>query len=77
MPIPALHQGWKKEREVGSYTDGRIVMVAPKDPPHAWKKVDNVLSIVDAELGVVGIGVRKRDESKVSGREGGGGLSDM
>ena len=50
---------------MGSYGDGRVVMVTPRDPPHAWKKVDAVLSIVDAELGFVGVGVRNKEESKV------------
>lgn len=45
--------------------DGRIVMVTPRDPGHAWKKVDNVLKIVDAELGFVGVGVRNKTQSKV------------
>ena len=63
---------------MGSYADGRIVMVTPKDPPHAWRKVDNVLSIVDGELGFVGIGVRNREQSKVGleRRRGAGGMGE-
>ncbi|XP_037085114.1 N-acetyltransferase ESCO2-like [Pollicipes pollicipes] len=57
--------GWKREREVGHYMDGRVVMVTPRDAAHAWRKVDSVLRLVDAELGFVGVGVRNKEQSKV------------
>ena len=39
--------GWKKERNCGTFPAGRILMVQPGDPRHMWKKVEDVLTIVD------------------------------
>ena len=32
-------QGWKKERVVAEFWDGKIVLVMPDDPKYALKKV--------------------------------------
>jgi len=32
-------QGWKKERILGEYPDGKIILVLPEDPKYALKKV--------------------------------------
>jgi hypothetical protein len=32
-------QGWKKERILGEYPDGKIILVLPDDPKYALKKV--------------------------------------
>jgi len=32
-------KGWKKERILGEYPDGRIILVLPDDPKYALKKV--------------------------------------
>uniref|UniRef100_A0A8C4NAC6 N-acetyltransferase ESCO2 n=1 Tax=Eptatretus burgeri TaxID=7764 RepID=A0A8C4NAC6_EPTBU len=43
--------GWKKERVVGSYPDGKIVLVLPGDPKYTLKKVEEVREFVDNDLG--------------------------
>lgn len=35
-------QGWKKERILGEYPDGKIILVLPDDPKYALKKVQYV-----------------------------------
>lgn len=32
-------QGWKKERVVADFWDGKIILILPEDPKHAHKKV--------------------------------------
>lgn len=44
-------QGWKRERVVGEYFDGRIIVVYPSDPKHHLKKVQELRALVDSELG--------------------------
>ncbi|XP_039253832.2 N-acetyltransferase ESCO2-like [Styela clava] len=43
--------GWKNERIVSSFMDGRIIKVTPNDPKYAVKKVADILTIVDIDLG--------------------------
>ncbi|XP_075389390.1 N-acetyltransferase ESCO1 [Tenrec ecaudatus] len=43
--------GWKKERILAEYPDGRIIMVLPEDPKYALKKVDEIREMVDKDLG--------------------------
>eukprot|EP00062_Callorhinchus_milii_P008409 gi/632951072/ref/XP_007891092.1/ PREDICTED: N-acetyltransferase ESCO2 isoform X1 [Callorhinchus milii] len=43
--------GWKKERVVAEYLDGKIILVLPDDPKYALKKVEELLELVDNELG--------------------------
>lgn len=43
--------GWKKERVVAEYLDGKIIMILPDDPKYALKKVEEVRELVDSELG--------------------------
>uniref|UniRef100_A0A8C4QZN5 N-acetyltransferase ESCO2 n=1 Tax=Eptatretus burgeri TaxID=7764 RepID=A0A8C4QZN5_EPTBU len=43
--------GWKKERVVGSYPDGKIVLVLPGDPKYTHDKVEEVRDFVDNDLG--------------------------
>ncbi|XP_068245904.1 N-acetyltransferase ESCO2 [Palaemon carinicauda] len=47
--------GWKNENLVRELDElgGRVVMVTSKDPPHFWKKVEEVLTVVDTELGFI------------------------
>nr|XP_002128351.2 N-acetyltransferase ESCO2 [Ciona intestinalis] len=42
---------WKNERTVASYVDGRIVKILPTDPKFAQKKVEDILELIDSELG--------------------------
>ncbi|XP_061126467.1 N-acetyltransferase ESCO2 [Syngnathus typhle] len=43
--------GWKKERVVGEFWDGKIILVMPDDPKYAVKKAEEVRRIADNELG--------------------------
>uniref|UniRef100_A0A663E9K6 Establishment of sister chromatid cohesion N-acetyltransferase 2 n=2 Tax=Aquila chrysaetos chrysaetos TaxID=223781 RepID=A0A663E9K6_AQUCH len=43
--------GWKKERVVAEFWDGKIVLILPNDPKYAVKKAEDVREIVDNELG--------------------------
>ncbi|XP_053434743.1 N-acetyltransferase ESCO2 [Nycticebus coucang] len=43
--------GWKKERVVAEFWDGKIVLVLPQDPSYAVRKVEDVQELVDSELG--------------------------
>ncbi|XP_040822035.1 N-acetyltransferase ESCO2 [Ochotona curzoniae] len=45
------YTGWKKERIVAEFWDGKIVLVLPHDPSYAVKKVEDVQELVDCELG--------------------------
>jgi len=57
--------GWKNERNCGAFPSGRIVMVQPGDPRHMWKKVEEVLTVVDRDLGFSEVGIRYPDKTKV------------
>ncbi|XP_033991623.1 N-acetyltransferase ESCO2 [Trematomus bernacchii] len=43
--------GWKKERIVAEFWDGKIILVMPGDPKYAIKKADDVRHVADSELG--------------------------
>ncbi|KAK9527609.1 hypothetical protein VZT92_014156 [Zoarces viviparus] len=43
--------GWKKERILGEYPDGKIILVLPDDPKYAIKKVEEIREMVDNDLG--------------------------
>ncbi|KAI7800000.1 N-acetyltransferase ESCO2 [Triplophysa rosa] len=43
--------GWKKERVVAEFWDGKIILVLPDDPKYAIKKAEDVRRIADSELG--------------------------
>ncbi|XP_033931980.1 N-acetyltransferase ESCO2 [Pseudochaenichthys georgianus] len=43
--------GWKKERVVAEFWDGKIILVMPGDPKYAIKKADDVRHVADSELG--------------------------
>ncbi|KAM5175319.1 N-acetyltransferase ESCO2 [Callospermophilus lateralis] len=45
------YTGWKKERVVAEFWDGKIVLVLPHDPAYALRKVEDVQELVDHELG--------------------------
>ncbi|NXN33394.1 ESCO2 acetyltransferase, partial [Nycticryphes semicollaris] len=50
--LEVLHYvGWKKERVVAEFWDGKIVLILPDDPKYAVKKAEDVREIVDNELG--------------------------
>ncbi|KAI4893891.1 hypothetical protein NFI96_024334 [Prochilodus magdalenae] len=43
--------GWKKERVMTEFWDGKIILVLPEDPKYATKKAEDVRRIADTELG--------------------------
>ncbi|XP_067098445.1 N-acetyltransferase ESCO2 [Osmerus mordax] len=43
--------GWKKERVVAEFWDGKIIQVLPGDPKFAVKKAEQVRRLADSELG--------------------------
>ncbi|XP_078543560.1 N-acetyltransferase ESCO1 [Lissotriton helveticus] len=43
--------GWKKERILAEFPDGKIIMVFPDDPKYARKKVEEIREMVDNDLG--------------------------
>ncbi|XP_062857092.1 N-acetyltransferase ESCO2 [Trichomycterus rosablanca] len=43
--------GWKKERVVAEFWDGKIILVLPDDPKYATKKAEDVRRVADSELG--------------------------
>ncbi|XP_007255474.3 N-acetyltransferase ESCO2 [Astyanax mexicanus] len=43
--------GWKKERGMAEFWDGKIILVLPDDPKYATKKAEDVRRIADTELG--------------------------
>lgn len=43
--------GWKKERILAEFLDGKIIMVFPDDPKYARKKVEEIREMVDNDLG--------------------------
>ncbi|KAM6907951.1 uncharacterized protein PEZ65_016272 isoform 2-T2 [Lycodopsis pacificus] len=43
--------GWKKERILAEYPDGKIILVLPDDPKYAIKKVEEIREMVDNDLG--------------------------
>uniref|UniRef100_A0A5F8AB05 Establishment of sister chromatid cohesion N-acetyltransferase 1 n=1 Tax=Macaca mulatta TaxID=9544 RepID=A0A5F8AB05_MACMU len=49
--LKEVYLGWKKERILAEYPDGRIIMVLPEDPKYALKKVDEIREMVDNDLG--------------------------
>merc|ERR1719334_1959064 len=57
--------GWKQERVVGQFPCGRVLSVRPGDPKVWWKKVEEVLKVVDRDLGFSEVGIRKPERTKV------------
>lgn len=45
------YMGWKKERVVAQFWDGKILLVMPDDPKYAIKKAEEVRQVADSELG--------------------------
>ncbi|XP_063771091.1 N-acetyltransferase ESCO2 [Pseudophryne corroboree] len=43
--------GWKKERIVAEFWDGKILKIYPDDPKYTLKKAEEVRELVDQELG--------------------------
>ncbi|KAM8763799.1 N-acetyltransferase ESCO2 isoform 1-T1 [Rhynchonycteris naso] len=58
------YTGWKKERVVAEFWDGKILLVLPHDPMYAIKKVEDVQELVDNELGFQQVVPRCPDKTK-------------
>ncbi|KAM9308348.1 N-acetyltransferase ESCO1 [Gastrophryne carolinensis] len=56
--------GWKKERTVAEYPDGKIIMVLPDDPKYALKKVQEIREMVDNDLGFQQVPLRLHSRTK-------------
>lgn len=56
--------GWKRERVVAEFWDGKIVLVLPWDPSYALRKVADVQELVDNELGFQQVVPRHADKTK-------------
>lgn len=48
-----LYQNWKKERQISTVDSrgGRCILISSSDPQYCWRKVCDVLAVVDEELG--------------------------
>ncbi|XP_017571457.1 N-acetyltransferase ESCO1 isoform X2 [Pygocentrus nattereri] len=56
--------GWKKERILGEYPDGKIILVLPDDPKYALKKVEEIREIVDNDLGFQHVQTKVQSQTK-------------
>lgn len=43
--------GWKRERVIREYHDGKVILILPEDPKFALKKADEVKQVMDTDLG--------------------------
>ncbi|XP_076826367.1 uncharacterized protein esco1 [Brachyhypopomus gauderio] len=56
--------GWKKERILGEYPDGKIILVLPDDPKYALKKVEEIREMVDNDLGFQQVDTKVPSQTK-------------
>ncbi|XP_049446777.1 N-acetyltransferase ESCO2 isoform X3 [Epinephelus fuscoguttatus] len=56
--------GWKKERVVAEFWDGKILMVMPDDPKYAVKKAEDVRRVADNELGFQQVTLSRPTQAK-------------
>ncbi|XP_067429340.1 N-acetyltransferase ESCO2 isoform X2 [Thunnus thynnus] len=56
--------GWKKERVVAEFWDGKILMVMPDDPKYAVKKAEEVRRVADNELGFQQVTLSRPTQAK-------------
>ncbi|XP_026173739.1 N-acetyltransferase ESCO2 [Mastacembelus armatus] len=57
-------QGWKKERLVAEFWDGKILLVMPDDPKYAIKKAEDVRRVADNELGFQQVTLSRPTQAK-------------
>jgi len=57
--------GWKSERVVRTFPDGRVLCIRPGDDFRWWRKVEEALTVVDRDLGFSEVGIRNPDCTKV------------
>ncbi|EFN83480.1 N-acetyltransferase ESCO2 [Harpegnathos saltator] len=60
-------QGWKNERVMmeNSFTGSRIILVESHDPKQYWKKVSEILAVVDRDLGLADMKLCVYENKKV------------
>ncbi|XP_050464225.1 N-acetyltransferase ESCO1 [Cataglyphis hispanica] len=60
-------QGWKNERVImeDPFTSSRIILVEPHDSKQYWKKVSDILAIVDKDLGLADMSMSDYQGKKV------------
>ncbi|KAI3364106.1 hypothetical protein L3Q82_010933, partial [Scortum barcoo] len=56
--------GWKKERVVAEFWDGKILLVMPDDPKYAIKKAEDVRRVADNELGFQQVTLSRPTQAK-------------
>ncbi|XP_015227251.1 PREDICTED: N-acetyltransferase ESCO2 isoform X1 [Cyprinodon variegatus] len=56
--------GWKKERVVAEFWDGKIILVLPDDPKYAVRKAEEVRRIADNELGFQQVTLSRPTQAK-------------
>nr|XP_046229062.1 N-acetyltransferase ESCO2 isoform X2 [Scatophagus argus] len=56
--------GWKKERVVAEFWDGKILLVLPDDPKYAIKKAEDVRQVADNELGFQQVTLSRPTQAK-------------
>ncbi|XP_053315686.1 N-acetyltransferase ESCO2 [Spea bombifrons] len=56
--------GWKKERVVAEFWDGKILLITSGDPKYALKKAEEVRELVDSELGFQQISLSSPSQTK-------------
>ncbi|KAJ0061286.1 hypothetical protein NL108_014812, partial [Boleophthalmus pectinirostris] len=56
--------GWKKERVVAEFWDGKIILVMPDDPKYAVKKAEEVRQVADNELGFQQVSLSRPAQAK-------------
>lgn len=56
--------GWKKERVVAEFWDGKILLVMPDDPKYAVKKAEDVRRVADNELGFQQVTLSRPTQAK-------------
>uniref|UniRef100_A0A3B3R1U7 Establishment of sister chromatid cohesion N-acetyltransferase 1 n=1 Tax=Paramormyrops kingsleyae TaxID=1676925 RepID=A0A3B3R1U7_9TELE len=56
--------GWKKERILGEYPDGKIILVLPDDPKYALRKVEEIREMVDNDLGFQQVETKSPSQTK-------------
>ncbi|CAG12982.1 unnamed protein product, partial [Tetraodon nigroviridis] len=56
--------GWKKERVVAEFWDGKILLVTPDDPKYATRKAEEVRRVADSELGFQQVALSRPAQAK-------------
>lgn len=63
-----LFKGWKNEHVVyeDEITNSRIITIEPNDPKHCWKKVEEILELINQDLGLNDIEITNCTNRKVN-----------